>query len=570
MPDPFDQLNADTPGPLENNPDFWRNLQNFGFAAMAAGGHPGANTLGALGEAGMSASSEARQNALSRAQYLNLGAETQGKQINNAMSLYPLMMRNYAMQQAGMPTMPMPNIPGLFQGQQGQGQQIQGQPGQAQNTPPSTGLGYPIMATAGMSNPNANQPQQGQGQQGQSGGGPDQQRVALIGIGKLRPQTADEAYQGALYAQYTGNADLAKQLIEFSLAGQKAGAEAKAKAPYSGYTAREGEITYVPGMGMTVHGAQPQIDEASGKGGRAAAYVDYGGAPGGSGGGSAPSAQGSRRQSLPPPPSPAGIPINGNAMSEDQVAGAMPNVAPMGGNAAPSGMVTTSLAPGTKKIIEDLSGQYVEKESPAYQSALITKGNVQQMKSDLQSVSESQFLTPGANAQGRLAWAKSVNTYAQALGIAPDKLPIDPMAVASAEQANKLTRFMGMQSVNQYFGAAREAASTIMATVSAQPGIDNTMQGNKMILNAIDEGANYQKDLYEFKTEWAKQHDGNLIGADKAFNQMNPPEKYSQRAISQVHPINVNKPAALKNLLPGTFIKNNGVIGTYRGNGVSQ
>ncbi len=35
-------------------PDFWQNLTRFGLAAMAAGGKPGATTLGALGEAGLS------------------------------------------------------------------------------------------------------------------------------------------------------------------------------------------------------------------------------------------------------------------------------------------------------------------------------------------------------------------------------------------------------------------------------------------------------------------------------------------------------------------------------------
>lgn len=545
MPDPFDQIGADASGNQgpSNNPDFWRNLQNFGFAAMAAGGHPGATTLGALGEAGLSASENARTNALARAQYQNLGAETQGKQISNATSLYPLMMRNYAMQQAGMPTLPMPNVPGMYQPQQPPAQQ-------AQNTPPSTGLGYPIMATAGMSRPDSGGGKTqniGQGANQPASGASDQQRIALIGIGKIRPQNADEAYQGALYAQYTGNTDLAKQLVEYSLSGQKAGAEAKAKAPYSPYSAKEGEITFVPGMDMTVYGAQPQVD-ANGATVRTPAHVGYGGAPG------VESTQGSSRPPVPAPPTPDGIPINGNAMSVDQVAGAMPNIAPQGSGASNTipGTIQTALAPGTKKIIEDLASQYVEKETPAYQSALMTKGNVQQMKEDLRNVNESSFLTPGSNAQGRLAWAKSINTYAQAMGA---KLPIDPMAVGSAEQANKLTRFMGMQSVNQYFGAAREAASTIMSTVSAQPGIDNTMQGNKMILNAIDEGANYQKDLYDFKTNWMKEHNGNLIGSDLAFNKMNPPEKYSQRAISQVHPINVNKPAAIKSLLPGTYIK---------------
>lgn len=69
MADPFDSTG--------NNPDFWRNLQQFGFAAMAAGAKPGARTLGALGEGGMVAMESSRQNALARSQSQYQQAQTQ-------------------------------------------------------------------------------------------------------------------------------------------------------------------------------------------------------------------------------------------------------------------------------------------------------------------------------------------------------------------------------------------------------------------------------------------------------------------------------------------------------------
>ena len=72
----------------QNNPDFWRNLQQFGFSTMAAGAKPGATTLGALGEGGMATSEAARQNALARAQSEYYGQNTLNKKLENQVLQY--------------------------------------------------------------------------------------------------------------------------------------------------------------------------------------------------------------------------------------------------------------------------------------------------------------------------------------------------------------------------------------------------------------------------------------------------------------------------------------------------
>ena len=67
--------------------DPWQNLMSFGLATMAAGGQPGATTLGALGQGGVAAMNTSRENALAQSQKNYYGAETQAKRLSTQMQL---------------------------------------------------------------------------------------------------------------------------------------------------------------------------------------------------------------------------------------------------------------------------------------------------------------------------------------------------------------------------------------------------------------------------------------------------------------------------------------------------
>lgn len=110
----------------------WNNLQDFGFAAMAAGGQPGATTLGALGQGGLGMN----QMALQRAQTQNTLAEAQNRQNENQLFPYNLKLMQQKM-----------NLMGKYLGDQGSPDQPQ-----ANTTPAPNSTGMSWASTAGSTN----------------------------------------------------------------------------------------------------------------------------------------------------------------------------------------------------------------------------------------------------------------------------------------------------------------------------------------------------------------------------------------------------------------------------------
>jgi hypothetical protein len=95
--DPFDTT---------GNPDFYRNLMQFGFGAMSAGAQPGATTLGALGQAGAGTMEAAQKAALARAQSEYYGQNTLAKKMENDQAIAGQKARKEWMANAGMMASP--------------------------------------------------------------------------------------------------------------------------------------------------------------------------------------------------------------------------------------------------------------------------------------------------------------------------------------------------------------------------------------------------------------------------------------------------------------------------------
>ena len=68
--------------------------------------------------------------------------------------------------------------------------------------------------------------------------------------------------------------------------------------------------------------------------------------------------------------------------------------------------------------------------------------------------------------------------------------------------------------------------------IKANPGIQNTPLGARMVMNAIREAAQRDVEYYNFATKYGVRN-GHLVGADIEFNRLNPPEQYGRRAIVQ-------------------------------------
>jgi hypothetical protein len=95
------------------SPDFWRNLMAFGAATSAAGAKGGATTFGSIGQGVQAAMQNARENGTAKTNQQLTQQEIAGHQIQNAQNMYALQRQNMINQQYGLPTMNLPNIPGL-------------------------------------------------------------------------------------------------------------------------------------------------------------------------------------------------------------------------------------------------------------------------------------------------------------------------------------------------------------------------------------------------------------------------------------------------------------------------
>lgn len=230
----------------------------------------------------------------------------------------------------------------------------------------------------------------------------------------------------------------------------------------------------------------------------------------------------------------------------------LPADAPPGAVAAIPGELGPGQTIAMKEGAEDLGS----KESrDQYEHALNTKSSMAQIESALNTLNNgASWSTTGPMAPHVQQFARMWNQFAATWGASKDVM-FDPNKVAEGELATKLSKVAGMQLTNSMFGRSHEAASIVQSAQSAVPGLNNTPNGAKVVLNSIREGAQYLIDKHTFENNWYFQHKGNMVGADVAFAQENPPEKYGYRAVSQVHPYEVSsKEEAEKRFLPGTWV----------------
>jgi len=179
-------------------------------------------------------------------------------------------------------------------------------------------------------------------------------------------------------------------------------------------------------------------------------------------------------------------------------------------------------SPTGQQIVADETKDALKEARTEYQGSINAQTQLGEMKHDLATIPNSAWTAPGTGFQSRVQWAKAVNTAFQGMGV---EAPIDETAVAAGEDLNKLTTRLGFD-LGKTLGS-REAASIIDQSVSAVPGGANSPEGARRIISGI-EAANQRKiDYYNFLQQWSAKGYGSILGADQAFNQMNPPELYA-------------------------------------------
>ena len=239
--------------------------------------------------------------------------------------------------------------------------------------------------------------------------------------------------------------------------------------------------------------------------------------------------------------------------------GAIPGLggpfAPVGAANALGGAATAP-APGQTKVIEGAGQNFTDEGRKAYDAAITGLASVQYMDRAFDEMAKGGgWEVPGTAVNARLGIAKGINTLAQVLGTAPDKLLFDQNKIGTWEDFNKESKRAGMQLINQMFGAQRESQMVFQAGAQAVPNAENTPQGGKLVLRSLEQTMYREVDRRNFETNWFNEHQGNLVGANEAFNSTYPPQLYSQRAISTVQPYEINSPADAANFLPGTIVR---------------
>lgn len=165
--------------------------------------------------------------------------------------------------------------------------------------------------------------------------------------------------------------------------------------------------------------------------------------------------------------------------------------------------------------------EYTEKASSAKEQLM----QIEAMQRQYDLLSREGFLTPGAAAEERLKLANSVNTFLRAAGAEPI---FDTKDAAALESMMKDTFRLGATLSNSI--GTREPGVIVQQAVRANPGIENSPDGFRVILAGMKENAQYMKDRGDFYSRYFDRF-GHLSGADRVFEKTNPSDMYARRAV---------------------------------------
>lgn len=234
-------------------------------------------------------------------------------------------------------------------------------------------------------------------------------------------------------------------------------------------------------------------------------------APGGAGAGGGPSPTAGNALAPSPPAASGASGASGSALS---------------GSVLASGPSAYTLATG-----KDLATRFAGPELDEFQGAQRILGSLTTMRGDLDTLARAGgFTTPGTALDIRTNLARAANTLLQATGNQPY---FDPGAVGASESFQKETRRMAVDVTKQFLGGNHQAAETINGITQSVPGVGNSVLGSALLIDGLTAAAQRVVDRRDFKLQWAQQHNGDLTGADEAFNNSKPAEGYANQVLEK-------------------------------------
>jgi len=154
---------------------------------------------------------------------------------------------------------------------------------------------------------------------------------------------------------------------------------------------------------------------------------------------------------------------------------------------------------------------------------------IQELRHQLDALPENGLMVAGSGFEARTNLAKGYVTLMNGLGVYVDPTLIKE--VGAAEDINKITTRLGFD-LSKTLGS-NEAASIVMTSLGAVPGGANTPEGADRIIAGLEAANRRRIDYQQFLEDWVGKNQSTM-GADVAFNAMNPPELY---ALSSYVPI---------------------------------
>jgi hypothetical protein len=134
----------------------------------------------------------------------------------------------------------------------------------------------------------------------------------------------------------------------------------------------------------------------------------------------------------------------------------------------------------------------------------------------------------GPWADQRLNLAKGINFLTSSI-TGKEALPADE--IASMEVLNKDAFRLGSSAISALSG--HPAASIVEQSVVATPSLANTKMGYQRLLAGLKLAAQYEQDRGKFFSNYYNKFH-NTQQAQELFDQLNPPQKYAQKAIASV------------------------------------
>ena len=188
-------------------------------------------------------------------------------------------------------------------------------------------------------------------------------------------------------------------------------------------------------------------------------------------------------------------------------------------------MYDQKIADTARAVAEPVLKQYQTASDAADQQIY----RLHEMNAQAANLPTTGFLSQGAYADERTKIAQNANAFVQTFGGQPI---FDKNSLASAESIQKDSFRLGTELARTL---GREPGFIVQQSVQANPGINNTKMGWSRITAGLEQAARYNQDKNTFLSDYYQRF-GNLNGAEDTFRKLNPPEKYSERAILSTVP----------------------------------